>query len=738
MLENFGLSQCITGSYPNFGQVTGSGTKLASLANTYQLLTRYSGTALPSLPDYLAPTAGSYCGNLNPDGVHLCSFGGGVGGVGVKGSDGATAGFAGVQANIFSQLDAAGVSWKEYEEDVDLAGYTQWGPSTGAPNWAGRHCPALFYTNTLSNGSKVNSKPAAGATVGRFPFRDTTNHTNGTGTLLADIAASTPTNSALPDFFWITPNTLNDAHSCAGASCSQAQLIKQADDWLRGANPQGDNPAFPGVDALLAAMRPGSTLCITADNANINDGDPGSGHVVMLLCGSNYTGKSPSTTVSNHLWWLNTIQQIYGLAHFTSNSPKSLINPQYTTLASTDVIPIIVSSNPTATVTPTSISFPNTDPGSTSTIQNVTIKNTGGGTLTIPSGGITLIGSNPSKFTIVSGGTTPVSLTSNQSVTVGLKFAPGLSDARGTTFTAQLQFTDNSGGVTGTHQTVNLSGQVTPANPVATLNASSLSFSTAAGSTSTPQTLTVTNTGNSPLHINTDPGGLVLTGTNANLFQISNNNLSGATIAAGASASASITFSPPAGATGTKTATLTINDDSGGAASAQTVSLSGTETVTNGVGTLNPTSVNFGNVTAGTASNAVTVTITNTGGNPSTLTISSVSIVGTQFTIFSDTGQTSLAFNAARTIQVKFNPNSGSTGTLNAILRFVDNSGGVANTNQDVPLTGVAVAPGTGTATITPNPVVFPDTILTQTSKQVVTIQNTGTGNLTISGVTLS
>ena len=397
------------------------------------------------------------------------------------------------------------------------------------------------------------------------------------------------------------------------------------------------------------------------------------------------------------------------------------------------------STQPTASLSTTSLTFPNTDPGSNSTTQNVTLTNTGGGTLTIPSGGITLTGTNASKFSIVSGAaSSPINLTSNQNTVVGVRFSPSISDTRGTTFTAQLQFTDNSGGVTGSTQNVSLTGTVTPANPIATLSASSLSFSVAAGSTSSPQTITVTNTGNSPLHMTAAPNGLVLTGTNANLFQITNDGISGATIAVNSSASANIIFSPPAGTTGSKTATLTINDDSGGTASAQTVSLLGTETATNGVGTLNPTSVNFGNVTAGSASNPVTVTITNTGGNPSTLTIASVSIIGTQFTIFSDTGQTSLAFNASRTIQVKFNPNSGSTGTLNATLRITDNSGGVANTNQDVPLTGTAVAVGTGTATITPNPVVFPDTIVTQTSKQVVTIQNTGTGNLTISGAVIS
>ena len=122
-----------------------------------------------------------------------------------------------------------------------------------------------------------------------------------------------------------------------------------------------------------------------------------------------------------------------------------------------------------------------------------------------------------------------------------------------------------------------LCGTVIMVNPTApapavTLSVSSLEFSQMFNTTSTPQSITVTNTG--PANLIFAPSGVVLSGTNAIEFAISSNSCSNATIAPNATCSVGITFTPKQAAT--SVATLTFFDNA--AVGAQTVSLTGTAT----------------------------------------------------------------------------------------------------------------------------------------------------------------
>src|ERR1039457_2701118 len=129
-----------------------------------------------------------------------------------------------------------------------------------------------------------------------------------------------------------------------------------------------------------------------------------------------------------------------------------------------------------------------------------------------------------------------------------------------------LAITDNA---TGSPQSVSLSG--TGISTGANVSPSNLLFGNqSVGTSSTAQTVTLTNSGNSALSISS----VAVLGVNASDFAQSNN--CGSSLAAGASCAISLTFTPSAASS--RTAALAITDNATG--SPQSVSLSGTGTST--------------------------------------------------------------------------------------------------------------------------------------------------------------
>jgi hypothetical protein len=122
-----------------------------------------------------------------------------------------------------------------------------------------------------------------------------------------------------------------------------------------------------------------------------------------------------------------------------------------------------------------------------------------------------------------------------------------------------------------------------------------------------------------------------------------------------------------------------MTDNAGG--SPQHVNLAGTGI--GPMGTLNSTSLSFGNQTVGTTSGGKSVQLKNTGNV--TLTISSIAISGTNATDFAQTNNCpgSLAPGGQCNISVKFSPTA--AGTRTASLNVSDNAN---NSPQVVSLTG--------------------------------------------------
>jgi len=116
-----------------------------------------------------------------------------------------------------------------------------------------------------------------------------------------------------------------------------------------------------------------------------------------------------------------------------------------------------IPTTPIFSVSPTSKDFGTVNISSSSTAQTFTISNTGGGTLIIANGGISLTGTDAGQFDLTDGNSYPINLTAGQSATVDVTFAPTTAGAK----TATLQIVDN---ITDATNTVALSGTGFEAN----------------------------------------------------------------------------------------------------------------------------------------------------------------------------------------------------------------------------------------------------------------------------------
>jgi F5/8 type C domain/Pectate lyase superfamily protein/Abnormal spindle-like microcephaly-assoc'd, ASPM-SPD-2-Hydin len=213
-------------------------------------------------------------------------------------------------------------------------------------------------------------------------------------------------------------------------------------------------------------------------------------------------------------------------------------------------------------------------------------------------------------------------------------------------------------------------------NSGVTVAPSALNFgSVAVGSTSSAQTVTVSNPTSSAASVSSISAS----------GDFAQTNTCGSSIAAGGSCTVSVKFTPTA--TGSRTGSLTVN--AGG--TTNTVSLAGTGTSSGGgSATLaaSPTSLSFGNEAVGATSAVQTVTVTNTGG--AAASVSSISATGP----FSSTNTcgTSIAAGASCTLSVTFTPTTAGAATGNVTM-----SSNATDSTLTVPLSGTGTSSGGST-----------------------------------------
>jgi hypothetical protein len=149
-----------------YGQVIGNPAApyLNSLARHYALATRYYGVTHPSLPNYLALTAGTTFG------VHhdctSCSFGG---------------------PNLMTQLNSTGFSWRSYVGGVPSSCYL----GARATSYVKALNPFVYFRSITGGASGCSNVVP-----------------------LSHLSADLQTGN-LPDFSWITPSMCQDTHHCS-------------------------------------------------------------------------------------------------------------------------------------------------------------------------------------------------------------------------------------------------------------------------------------------------------------------------------------------------------------------------------------------------------------------------------------------------------------------------------------------------------------------------------------------
>jgi len=154
------------------------------------------------------------------------------------------------------------------------------------------------------------------------------------------------------------------------------------------------------------------------------------------------------------------------------------------------------------------------------------------------------------------------------------------------------------------------------------------------------------------------------------------------------------------------------------------------------VANLSTTTLTFGSVPVGQPSDALPVTVTNSGYG--VLHVSSVSITGSNPSDFSKESDSctgaAVASGSSCSISVTFTP--ALSGTRTGTLTILDDSNGVAGSTQTVSLTGTGISSGGGLPVVklSSSDLYFGNPVVgTTAGTQTVTLKNEGTGTLTIS-----
>ncbi len=381
-----------------------------------------------------------------------------------------------------------------------------------------------------------------------------------------------------------------------------------------------------------------------------------------------------------------------GAITITDSDPTS---PQTITLSGHGTAPV-------AAVAPLNLAFGNQ--GATGAAQVVTLTNNGNAPLAIANIAVTVTFSQSSTCggTLVAGASCQISVSFNP-------VAPGAT-------TGQLTITDDA---TGSPHTAALSG--TGVIPVVSLNPGSLTFAgqiiTNPVSSSDPQTIILSNTGNTTLNITS----ALVTGVDSADFALTNN--CPPALPAAESCAMSVVFTP--GAAGTRLALLLITDDA--PASPQSIALSGVGLLAP-VASLSVTSLTFPDTAQGATSASQPVTLTNIGS--AELLISNIATSSANFSV-SSACAAALAPGGSCPITVTFTPQT--SGNLFGTLNSTDSATGSPHTVQ---LAGNGLA--------VPNVSLFPITLTfgdqavnTTSGSQTVTLTNTGGAPLAITSVNI-
>jgi hypothetical protein len=223
-----------------------------ALAAACGLATNYHSITHPSLPNYVAATSGSTQGITDdgPPSSHPLDV-----------------------ASIYSQVKAAGKTWRDYAETAASPC-----PLIDNSNYAVKHDPAAYYTGIRSD-CAVWDVPMGTPAGGNF---------------LNDLTAGT-----LPAFSFVVPDLCSDTHSCS---------IETGDAWL--------GAWFAKILASPAYLTGRTVIFLTWDE------DDGSvvNRVPLIVVSPSTPAGTRSGTFFDHYSLLKTTEQLLGIGTFLGHA----------------------------------------------------------------------------------------------------------------------------------------------------------------------------------------------------------------------------------------------------------------------------------------------------------------------------------------------------------------------------------------------------------------------------------
>jgi phosphatidylinositol-3-phosphatase len=293
MMENTSYDDLLSPSNTNTAFIR-------QLAASNGLANNYFGVTHVSLPNYIAATSGQTWGSNSDDVAQAPLFD---------------------HQNLVDQLEAAGVSWKAYMEDLPFPGDTVTQTPDGL--YVRKHDPFLMYPDVYNNPARANKV---------VPLTQ----------LSTDLSTGN-----VPQFVWITPNNCNNMHggapSCPFPSSPtdplQAALYQDGDNflstwvgaithskawtghsaifitWDEGSfaddPPFGPNDIRPGPDSPILPATPANPA--TGGGGDLAGGTTyGGGHVPMIVVARG-VGHRVDSTFADHYSLLQTVDQNFGM-----------------------------------------------------------------------------------------------------------------------------------------------------------------------------------------------------------------------------------------------------------------------------------------------------------------------------------------------------------------------------------------------------------------------------------------
>ena len=236
----------------------GTATYLSSLAGAYGLATNDKYCSVnPSLPNYLCLTGASdfgckdYDGNPNSNACTKAAWG---------------------ALNIVDRLEANGLTWKTYQEDMPSNCF----PSDSG-NYVVRHNPFVYYSDIANDTARCARVVPAGASD---------------ATLLSDLGSV----STSSNFMWLTPDKNNDMHS---------STIQYGDTYMSGLVPKI-------LDSVLFKTQRAALFVTTDEGYQLNS-------IYTVWAGPVAKTGYSSSYGYNHFSFLATVEANWNLTNLTAN-----------------------------------------------------------------------------------------------------------------------------------------------------------------------------------------------------------------------------------------------------------------------------------------------------------------------------------------------------------------------------------------------------------------------------------